>query len=69
MADKLQTYQVTIFTLLFVGYACYAYNRKSVSLAMPKLMEEGLDKNQAGRLGAMIGEDLQKFSGSRVMRN
>lgn len=49
MERKLKTYQISIFTTLFIGYACYAYNRKSVSLAMPKLMEEGLDKNQAGK--------------------
>ena len=49
-SGKFKSYQISIFTTLFVGYACYAYNRKCVSLAMPKLMEEGLDKNQAGKI-------------------
>ncbi|GBM97258.1 Glucose-6-phosphate exchanger SLC37A4 [Araneus ventricosus] len=65
MADKLRTYQITIFTMLFVGYACYAYNRKSVSLAMPKLMEEGLDKNQAGLIISCqnVAYAISKFLG------
>lgn len=37
-----------VFGTLFIGYACYAYNRKSVSAAMPQLIAEGLDKSQAG---------------------
>lgn len=44
----LKSYQLTIFTTMFLGYACYAYNRKSVSFALPELMEEGLRKDQAG---------------------
>lgn len=47
-AKKLQSYQIIIFSTLFIGYACYAYNRKSVAFAMPQLMDEGLTKNQAG---------------------
>lgn len=47
---NLQYYQLSIFTTLFIGYACYAYNRKSVSFAMPKLIEEGLQKSEAGEL-------------------
>lgn len=47
--DKvLARYQITIFTTLFIGYALYAYNRKSVSFAMPKLMEQGLQKSDGG---------------------
>jgi len=46
--SKLLSYQVIIFSSLFVGYACYTYNRKSVSAALPKLMEEGLGRSHAG---------------------
>ncbi|CAN8004097.1 unnamed protein product [Ixodes hexagonus] len=46
----LRSYQLAIFGTLFVGYACYAYNRKSVSLALPELMAEGLRKDQAGMI-------------------
>ncbi|GIY42333.1 glucose-6-phosphate exchanger SLC37A4 [Caerostris darwini] len=65
MGDKLRTYQISIFTMLFVGYACYAYNRKSVSLALPKLMEEGLDKNQAGLIISCqnVAYAISKFLG------
>ncbi|KAG8192194.1 hypothetical protein JTE90_009957 [Oedothorax gibbosus] len=51
--------------MLFVGYACYAYNRKCVSLALPKLMEEGLDKNQAGLIISCqnIAYAISKFLG------
>jgi sugar phosphate permease len=45
---KFLAHQIVIFTTLFVGYAFYAYNRKSVSAAMPTLIAEGLDKSQAG---------------------
>lgn len=41
-------HQMIVFGTLFIGYACYAYNRKSVSAAMPQLIAEGLDKSQAG---------------------
>jgi OPA family glycerol-6-phosphate transporter-like MFS transporter 4 len=47
---RLFVYQVVIFTSLFIGYACYAYNRKSVSAAMPRLIEEGLGRSQAGKV-------------------
>lgn len=43
-------YQITIYSTLFIGYGCYAFNRKSVSLAIPKLMEFGLTKSDAGKL-------------------
>ena len=62
---KFKTYQFSIFATLFIGYACYAYNRKSVSLAMPKLMEEGLDKNQAGLIisSQNVAYAISKFLG------
>ncbi|EEC19597.1 hypothetical protein IscW_ISCW014152 [Ixodes scapularis] len=36
-----------IFVALFLGYACYSYNRKSVTFALPALTAEGLSKEQA----------------------
>ena len=45
---RLLLHQLVIFSALFIGYACYAYNRKSVSAAMPTLISEGLGKSQAG---------------------
>lgn len=65
MASRLRNYQVTIFATLFIGYGIYAYNRKSVSLALPKLMEEGLDKNQAGLIISCqnVAYAISKFLG------
>ena len=41
--------QLTTFAVLFAGYASYTYNRKSVSFALPNLLNSGLlDKNGAG---------------------
>lgn len=44
--------QLLIFSCLFFGYAFYAYNRKSVSLALPALMERGMTKNEAGLIAS-----------------
>lgn len=46
--SKLKYYQWSIFLTLFVGYGLYAYNRKSVSLILPELMKNGLQKSEAG---------------------
>lgn len=40
--ERLQSYQRAIFAALFLGYACYTYNRKSVSYATPTLLAAGL---------------------------
>lgn len=40
--DDLVRYQRAVFTALFLGYACYTYNRKSVSYATPTLLASGL---------------------------
>ena len=51
MATKLKFYQTIIFTVLFVGYAIYSYNRKSVTYTVPKLVaEEDITKENAGRI-------------------
>lgn len=46
--SSLKYYQWSIFVTLFIGYGFYAYNRKSVSLVMPELMKNGLQKSDAG---------------------
>jgi len=48
ISGRVQYYQWSIFATLFIGYATYAYNRKSVSLAMPELIKSGLQKSDAG---------------------
>lgn len=40
--QQLQSYQRAVFAALFLGYACYTYNRKSVSYATPTLLAAGL---------------------------
>ncbi|KAG0720442.1 Glucose-6-phosphate exchanger SLC37A4 [Chionoecetes opilio] len=40
--QQLQSYQRSVFAALFLGYACYTYNRKSVSYATPTLLATGL---------------------------
>ncbi|XP_045613953.1 glucose-6-phosphate exchanger SLC37A4-like isoform X1 [Procambarus clarkii] len=40
--QRLQSYQRAVFGALFLGYACYTYNRKSVSYAIPTLLASGL---------------------------
>ncbi|GFT90998.1 glucose-6-phosphate exchanger SLC37A4 [Nephila pilipes] len=37
-----------VFVALFLCFASYCYNRKSVSLVTPQLIEEGLDASHAG---------------------
>ncbi|XP_040062998.1 glucose-6-phosphate exchanger SLC37A4 isoform X2 [Ixodes scapularis] len=59
---KLRDYQRMIFVALFLGYACYSYNRKSVSFALPALTAEGLSKEQAGTM--MSAQNLA-YAGSK----
>ena len=49
MTTKLKFYQTVTFTVLFIGYGIYSYNRKSVTYTVPKLVEEGISKENAGR--------------------
>uniref|UniRef100_A0A2R5LBD1 Putative glucose-6-phosphate translocase n=1 Tax=Ornithodoros turicata TaxID=34597 RepID=A0A2R5LBD1_9ACAR len=58
-------YQLTVFTTMFVGYACYAYNRKCVSFAMPELIEDGLSKEQVGMIASSqnFAYAISKFLG------
>lgn len=50
MESRMFGHQVVIFASLFIGYACYAYNRKAASFAMPQLLHEGLGKSEAGEI-------------------
>ncbi|XP_077550112.1 glucose-6-phosphate exchanger SLC37A4-like [Haemaphysalis longicornis] len=61
----LKRYQLSIFATMFLGYACYAYNRKCVSFALPELMEEGLTKEQAGIIVSSqnLAYAISKFMG------
>lgn len=52
MATKLKFYQTIIFTVLFVGYGIYSYNRKSVTYTVPRLVEEGISKENAGTIAS-----------------
>lgn len=56
---------MTIFLTLFIGYAFYAYNRKSVSLVLPKLIEEGFDKSELGSIisSQNVAYAISKFVG------
>lgn len=40
--------QLSTFSLLFAGYATYAFNRKSVSFAFPVMTSQGLTKQHMG---------------------
>lgn len=66
VSRKLYTKQRTIFWTLFLGYAVYAYNRKSVSLALPALMRDlHLSKSDAGLIVSSqnMAYAVSKFAG------
>lgn len=50
---------------MFIGYGFYAYNRKSVSFALPKLIELGMQKSDAGLIisSQNIAYAISKFLG------
>ena len=54
-AHLLRSYQRAVFAALFLGYACYTYNRKSVSYATPTLLAAGLvTTNTVGELTVFV---------------
>lgn len=55
----------TIFSVIFFGYAMFAYNRKGVSFAIPKLLEEGLGSEQLGLIlsSQNLAYAISKFMG------
>ncbi|XP_015783348.1 glucose-6-phosphate exchanger SLC37A4 [Tetranychus urticae] len=62
---KLKRFQFNIFTSLFLGYGSYGLNRKSVSLAMPSMMGQGLGTNEAGLIASSqnLAYAISKFAG------
>ncbi|KAK2722282.1 glucose-6-phosphate exchanger SLC37A4-like [Artemia franciscana] len=58
--------QLFLFSILFLGYATYAYSRKSVSLTLPVLLSSGiLDKTGAGAIASAqnLAYAISKFIG------
>ncbi|KAK4309353.1 hypothetical protein Pmani_019014 [Petrolisthes manimaculis] len=63
--DDLVRYQRAIFTALFLGYACYTYNRKSVSYATPTLLASGLITTS--NLGMIISSQNLAYAISKFL--
>jgi len=68
MADdsSFRLVQLSTFAILFIGYASYNYNRKSVSFALPSLIKNGLlDKSGAGTVSSSqnAAYGISKFLG------
>ncbi|XP_076064661.1 glucose-6-phosphate exchanger SLC37A4-like [Oratosquilla oratoria] len=64
--NVLVRYQGIIFTTLFVGYASYTYNRKSVAYVLPSLLTSGLiTKANAGVINSCqnTAYAISKFAG------
>ncbi|XP_074600667.1 glucose-6-phosphate exchanger SLC37A4-like isoform X2 [Brevipalpus obovatus] len=63
--NKLKKYQITTFSTLFMGYGSYGLNRKSVSLALPAMMEHGLGPSEAGLIASSqnLAYAISKFAG------
>lgn len=57
-----------IFSVIFFGYAMFAYNRKGVSYTIPKLLEEGLDNSQVGLIlsSQNLAYAISKFLGGII---
>jgi len=58
--------QLSTFAILFLGYAAYNFNRKSVSFALPSLIKNGLlDKSGAGTVSSSqnAAYGISKFLG------
>lgn len=58
----------TIFSVIFFGYAMFAYNRKGVSFAIPKLLEEGLGSEELGLIlsSQNLAYAISKFLGGII---
>ncbi|XP_071513706.1 glucose-6-phosphate exchanger SLC37A4-like isoform X1 [Panulirus ornatus] len=76
--QQLLSYQRAVFTALFLGYACYIYNRKSVSYAIPTLLASGLittstlgiissSQNTAYAVSKFLGGILSDKMSARVL--
>lgn len=57
-----------IFSVIFFGYAMFGYNRKGVSFAIPKLLEEGLGNEQVGLIlsSQNLAYAISKFLGGII---
>lgn len=57
-----------IFSVIFFGYAMFAYNRKGVSFTIPKLLEEGLENDQVGLIlsSQNLAYAISKFLGGII---
>ncbi|XP_037288909.2 glucose-6-phosphate exchanger SLC37A4 [Rhipicephalus microplus] len=64
MAASLRRYQGMIFATLFLGYACYGYNRKSITFVLPELLTSGLRKDEAG---AVLSSQNLAYAGSKLL--
>lgn len=62
------TTKYLIFSVIFFGYAMFAYNRKGVSFAIPKLLEEGLENEQLGLIlsSQNLAYAISKFLGGII---
>ncbi|XP_071957208.1 glucose-6-phosphate exchanger SLC37A4-like [Antedon mediterranea] len=64
--SRLGTWQIVMFSTMFVGYTLYYYNRKSFSFIMPYVIEEdNFDKPTLGAITSSIymSYTLSKFAG------
>ena len=50
ISKRIFYYQITIYPIWLIGCGCYVFNRKSVSIATPKIMEFGLTKSHTDKL-------------------
>lgn len=62
------TTKYVIFSVIFFGYAMFAYNRKGVSFTIPKLLEEGLESEQVGLIlsSQNLAYAISKFFGGII---
>ena len=63
--ERLRQNQLYTFIIIFIGYATYAYNRKSVSFVIPKLLDHGLQPDQVGLIASSqnLAYAISKFLG------
>ncbi|KAL3214086.1 hypothetical protein MRX96_035012 [Rhipicephalus microplus] len=64
MAASLRRYKGMIFATLFLGYACYGYNRKSITFVLPELLTSGLRKDEAD---AVLSSQNLAYAGSMLL--
>jgi len=57
-----------VFSVIFFGYAMFAYNRKGVSFVIPRLLEEGLMNEQVGLIlsSQNLAYAISKFMGGII---